>query len=252
MWPDPRSVYSWRTRKRTASCTTPLSYGQIQECISFTQLSLEAYEATKDEQLLRDAYEGCVKWDRWLTANRMTLGTGLIELFCEFDTGHDNSRRLAGLPKGCVDRYGKKRKFLSILISNLFQEHLLDQDMADSIYERHMKNPREFWTPYPFPSMTISDPASVQDLEGNSWGFYSQGLTALRTLRWLDYYGKSEDLEYLMRRWVSAMVLSEDLQFAQELHPVTGKLSKSSPWYSSSMLFFISSVRRLGLLEENL
>ena len=169
MWPDPRSVYSWRTRKRTASCTTPLSYGQIQECISFTQLSLEAYEATKDEQ----------------------LGTGLIELFCEFDTGHDNSRRLAGLPKGCVDRYGKKRKFLSILISNLFQEHLLDQDMADSIYERHMKNPREFWTPYPFPSMAISDPASVQDLEGNSW-------------------------------------------------------------YSSSMLFFISSVRRLGLLEENL
>ena len=121
----------------------------------------------------------------------MTLGTGLIELFCEFDTGHDNSRRLAGLPKGCVDRYGKKRKFLSILISNLFQEHLLDQDMADSIYERHMKNPREFWTPYPFPSMAISDPASVQDLEGNSW-------------------------------------------------------------YSSSMLFFISSVRRLGLLEENL
>ena len=54
-----------------------------------------------------------------------------------------------------------------------------------------MKNPREFWTPYPFPSMAISDPASVQDLEGNSW-------------------------------------------------------------YSSSMLFFISSVRRLGLLEENL
>lgn len=307
-----------------AGCTNPLSYGQIQECVSFTQLSLEAYGATKDEQLLKDAYEGCVKWDGWLTANRMTLGTGLIELFCEFDTGHDNSRRLAGLPKGCpdgdasrlggddllpllapdmnavfygsrmalsrmaqllgkpeeaaqwsrkarevkdallricydeedaffydVDRYGKKRKFLSILLSNLFQEHLLDQDMADLIYERHMKNPREFWTPYPFPSMAISDPASVQDMEGNSWGFYSQGLTALRTLRWMDYYGKGEDLEYLMSRWVSAMVLSEDLQFAQELHPITGKLSRSSPWYSSSMLFFISSVRRLGLLDGN-
>ena len=49
MWPDPRSVYSWRTRKRTASCPTPLSYGQIQECISFTQLSLKAYEALQAE-----------------------------------------------------------------------------------------------------------------------------------------------------------------------------------------------------------
>ena len=52
-----------------------------------------------------------------------------------------------------------------------------------------------------------------------------------------------------MKRWVSALVRSEDIQFSQELHPVTGKLSKSSQWYSSCMLFFVSAVRRLGLLE---
>ena len=122
------------------------------------------------------------------------------------------------------------------MIANLFQEHVLDQEAADRIYEKHMKNPEEFWTPYPFPSMAISDPASVQDRDGNSWGFYSQGLTSLRALRWMDYYGKGEDLEYLMKRWVSALVRSEDIQFSQELHPVTGKLSKSSQWYSSCFL----------------
>lgn len=59
-----------------------------------------------------------------------------------------------------VDRHGQKRKFLSISISNVFQEHVLDQDMADRIYQRHMKNPHEFWTEYPFPSMAICDPGS--------------------------------------------------------------------------------------------
>lgn len=301
-----------------------VGYGQIQECVSFTQLCLETFQLTKDRELLKDAYEKCVKWDRWLVSNRMTLNSGLIELFCEHDTGHDNSRRLADVPKGCpkgnakilgggkfmplrapdmnavfyrsrvalsemaellgktdeakqwlhlaqevkdallricydeeddffydVDRFGNKRKYRSIMIANLFQERVLDQEMADRIYEKHMKNPEEFWTPYPFPSMAISDPASVQDRDGNSWGFYSQGLTALRALRWMDYYGKGEDLEYLMKRWISALVQSEDMQFSQELHPITGKLSKSSQWYSSCMLFFICAVRRLGLAEGN-
>ncbi len=306
----------------TVKYGSPVGYGQIQECVSFTQLCLEAFEVTKDKELLKEAYEKCVKWDHWQVKNRMTLNSGLIELFCEHDTGHDNSRRLSDVPKGCpggdakvlsggdfmplrapdmnavfygsrialskmaellgkaeeathwrqlakevkdalfricydeeddffydVDRFGKKRKYRSIMIANLFQEHVLDQEAADRIYEKHMKNPEEFWTPYPFPSMAISDPASVQDRDGNSWGFYSQGLTSLRALRWMDYYGKGEDLEYLMKRWVSALVRSEDIQFSQELHPVTGKLSKSSQWYSSCMLFFVSAVRRLGLLE---
>lgn len=308
----------------TANYGAPVGYGQIQECVSFAQLCLETCELTQDEALLREAYEKCAKWYQWLTAHRMTLGSGLIELFCEHDTGHDNSRRLADVPQGCpgadagalgggdfmplrtpdmnavfygsgialsnmatllgkteeaalwskraqevreallrlcydeedaffydVDRFGTKRKYLSILISNLFQEHVLEQEMADRIYERHLKNPKEFWTPYPFPSMAVSDPASVQDRDGNSWGFYSQGLTALRALRWMDHYGKGEDLEALMKRWIGALVRSDEIRFSQELHPITGKPSQSSQWYSSCMLFFISSVRRLGLLREN-
>ena len=84
----------------TVKYGSPVGYGQIQECVSFTQLCLEAFEVTKDKELLKEAYEKCVKWDHWQVKNRMTLNSGLIELFCEHDTGHDNSRRLSDVPKG--------------------------------------------------------------------------------------------------------------------------------------------------------
>ena len=298
-----------------------VGYGQIQECVSFTRLCLEASRILHDEELLKESYEKCCRWDEWLVRNRMTLGTGLIELFCQFDTGHDNSARLAGIPGGCpggaahcnpqpflpliapdmnavfygsraalsemagllgkpdeaaawrgraesvrralkercycpeddfyydADRFGGLRKFRSIHISNMFQEHVFDQAEARCIYERHMKNPDEFWTNYPFPSMALDDPGSKQDRDGNSWGFYSQGLTALRALRWMDYYGWGDDLEELMRRWVDALASSETMRFAQELHPVTGEMSKSSQWYSSAMLFYVAACRRLGYVK---
>lgn len=298
-----------------------VGYGQIQECVSFTRLCLEASQLNSDQSLLSEAYDKCQKWDQWLVRNRMTLNTGLIELFCLFDTGHDNSARLEGIPGGCpgnaahinsqpflpllapdmnavfygsrmalsemanklgrpqeaeawrkkaesvrqamkghcycpeddfyydVDRFGNMRRFRSIHIANLFQEHVFDQEEADRIYQRHMKNPEEFWTPYPFPSMAINDPASRQDRQGNSWGFYSQGLTALRALRWMDHYGKGADLEELMRRWVDALASSDDMRFAQELHPITGQASQCSQWYSSIMLFYVSACRRLGYVQ---
>lgn len=298
-----------------------MGFGQLQECVSFAALCLEAALMLDDSELLSEAYEKCSKWDGWLERNRMTTGQGLIELFCQFDTGHDNSARLAGIPGSCpdgdakrmndvdflpiiapdmnsvlygsrsalaqmaklmgktdeeeiwrekaaevkrklfgicydeedeffydVDRNGNFRKFKSIAIANLYQEHVLDGENAEMIYQRHLKNPEEFWTPYPFPSMSVSDPASIQDRPGNSWGFYSQGLTALRAMRWMDRYGKSKDLETIMKAWVEAFVKSKDMKFSQELHPVTGKPSQSSQWYSSSMLFFIHSVKRLNLV----
>lgn len=298
-----------------------MGYNQIQECVSFTRLCLEAAILCKDDALLREAYEKCVKWDGWLVNHRMTLGKGLIEMFGVFDTGHDNSARFKGIPGGCVngaencnvnpelplicpdmnavfygsrmalsemaerlgkaeeaklwrekaedvkrklkeicwceedafyydvDRFGNLRKCKSIAISNMFQEHIFTQEEADYIYEKHMKNPEEFWTEYPFPSVAINDPASVQDRQGNSWGFYTQGLTALRALRWMDFYGKGEDLEHIMRQWVDALASSDTIRFAQELHPVTGQPSTSSQWYSSIMLFYVAACRRLGYVE---
>lgn len=298
-----------------------IGYSQIQECVSLGALCLETYKLLGDKAYLREAYRGLKAWDAWLVKNRMSLGKGLIELYCLYDTGHDNSARLADIPNKCpdvdgilpvdadavplfapdmnavfygdrmalsemaeelghvraahdwrekaadvkkkmfellydpddlffydVNRNGKKRKYLSIAISNVFQEHVLDKKTADMIYIRHMKNPDEFWTAYPFPSMAISDPGSRKDRPGNSWGYYSQALTALRCARWMDFYGYGADYDALLARWVEAMTTSE-MNFAQELDPFTGELSKSSEWYSSALLLYVYACRRLGYVK---
>lgn len=299
-----------------------VGYGQLQECVSFARICLETYDMTGDKAFLERAYAGCSRWDDWLAEHRSTMETGLIELFCEFDTGHDNSPRFKDIArKGCpggdarvcnpepflpllapdvnavvcgsrralarmaevldrpdqtrqwqkkadqvfealmarcydpedqffydVDRFGNKRRHRTIHIANLFQEQVLPQPLADRIYDRYLRNPAEFWTPYPFPSLSVADPDFRQEAAGNDWGFYAQGLTALRALRWMDAYGKGDDLKILMRAWVQAFTASQDLFFTQELHPLSGVPSQSSAWYSSSMLFYLHAVRRLGLL----
>lgn len=297
-----------------------IGYSQIQECVSFGRLCIEAAEQNpQDAALLADAYEGCKKWDAWLCQHRMTRKTGLIEMFCGFDTGHDNSSRLYGMkypnnicedaavpPKDddllpvlapdmnavfygdrmalaemaerlgrpeeaadwrekakqvknalfeiCydkedeffydVDQCGRKRKIRSISITNVLTERVVDEALGGEIFERWLHNPKEFWTPYPFPAVSAGDPTWRQNLPGNSWGYYSQGLTALRSLRWMEAYGKGAELNQLLEKWVAAWTRSET-PFGQELHPLTGEPSQSSPWYSSCMLVYLYALRRL-------
>lgn len=319
--PDGRLPYNVLDATIVKSARSPVNYRQIQECVSFGSLCWDAYKLLNDRDYLREAYASVRAWDNWLVNNRMTMGKGLIELFCLYDTGHDNSARLADIPNPCpdefgaqpadaaalpmlapdmnacfygnrmalaqmaeelglaaeagqwrekaadvkkrmidllydpadeffydVDKTGAKRRFLSISISNVFQEHVPDKSMADAIYARHMKNPKEFWTEYPFPSMAICDPGSKKDRDGNSWGYYSQGLTALRCARWMDHYGYGADYDHLLAKWVEAITRS-DMNFAQELDPVTGEMSKSSEWYSSALLLYVYACRRLGYVK---
>ncbi|MBQ7983395.1 MAG: alpha-L-rhamnosidase, partial [Clostridia bacterium] len=298
-----------------------IGYSQIQECVSFGSLCLEAIDQNPDDAaLLADCYRGVSAWVGWLREKRMTLGTGLIEMFCGFDTGHDNSGRLYGIkyhgnynrdggicppdddalpilapdmnanfygnhmalaamadrlgkPEEAAvwrqeaenirkkmfellwdeedqffydaDRNGVKRKVRSISITNVLSEGVLDYDLGNAVYERYLRNPAEFWTAYPFPAVSSGDPRWVQNLPGNSWGFYSQGLTALRTARWMPALGRTDDMEEIMRRWVSAWSGSTTTLFGQELHPLTGEPSKCSQWYSSCMLYFLRAIRRL-------
>lgn len=299
-----------------------VGYSQIQECVAFGRLCIEAAALNPDDKmLLSECYTALKKWDNWLCEKRMTLKTGLIEMFCGFDTGHDNSGRLNGLKypgnicsdgglaptddralpiiapdmnavfygdrmamseiaerlgyndeailwkskadevrrklfELCcdendmffydVDRNGEKRRVRSISITSLFCEKVLDIGIGNDIFERHLHNPNEFWTPYPFPAAAISDPTWVQNRSGNSWGFYTQGNVVLRTMRWMEYYGKSAEMEEVMERWLNGWITSDSkIKFGQELHPITGKPSESSPWYSSCMLFTLHSIRRL-------
>ena len=78
-----------------------VGYGQIQMVVPIAATAFELYQRTHDARLLDEAYGACSRWDAWLTKYRNTRGTGLCELFCEYDTGHDNSPRVKGLPHEC-------------------------------------------------------------------------------------------------------------------------------------------------------
>lgn len=309
------------------------SYSHIQECVSFARLAYDIYSLHKDKTFLREIYDACSRWDKWLCENRMTLGKGLIEQFVGFDTGHDNSSRADGLtcrgsyrvdgismnasvlPHGektapiiavdmncnlyasrralavmarelgcdrdaeaweikakdvkdrlfqyCLDRKDaffydlnrdmSKRKYLSCTVFHLFMEGVLDpaEDKAliDEIYERHINCENEFRTPYPYPSMAICDKGWRLNSEYNCWSYFSQGLTALRATLWMDDYGYGADLDRLCDVWLRAWTNCFDrVKLGQELHPTTGEPSKASEWYSSCMLFYIYSARRLKII----
>jgi len=300
-------------------------YGQLQECVSVASLCLKTWKMNPCEDLWW-YYDCCSKWDAWLCANRMTRGKGLVETFCGFDTGHDNSGRFAGLrypydlcsipseypegyPVDCdlapllspdvnavfygnrmalaemaqqlgmeadaaawrakaaqvkeallrhcfdpetyffydVDKHDRFIPVKSVSITTLFAEHLLDGDMAEEIWNRYLANPAHFGTAYAFPGASVSDPTWVQQHEGNSWGFYAQGNVALRTLFWMEHYGKKEQMLHMMAAWLSAWCRPGILEFGQELHPVTGEPSACARWYSTTMLYLLCAMREHGM-----
>ena len=310
--------------KSKGSGLPEFGYSQIQECVSFNRLCYEYYEMSDDIEFLKYAYDKCVKWQNWYETVRMSNGNGLIEMFCGYDTGHDNSCRLEGvkywgvaknmdaceypedddvlpiiapdvnavyygnltalvcmanaldnrddaekwsikaenikerLLEVCfdeedlffydVDKNKNKRKHLSISITNVLSEHLPDRKLAEEIIKRHIINPDEFYTEFPFPAIAKSDIGFERNREGNSWNYYSQALTLLRCTRWMDYYGFSKDFDTVLEKWVRQWAFSETILFGQELDPFTGEPSVCSQWYSSCMLVYIYAVKRLEIL----
>ena len=78
-------------------------FGQIQMVVPIAATAWEVAQALGDEELLRTAYDACSRWDKWLRTYRDTRKTGLVEGFCTYDTGMDNSPRWAGIPNRCPD-----------------------------------------------------------------------------------------------------------------------------------------------------
>ncbi len=302
---------------------TPNGYGQIQECVSFGRLCFETYLMTGNKPFLKEAYAALRGWDGWLVNNRMTLKRGLIETFCVYDTGHDNSARFRDIPNGCpdrqgrthaevdslpimspdmnavffgdrmaladmagalgletekqawlskaaevrdamfeqlydknddffydIDRRGETRRIKTIAISNVFTERVLTQAEFDRVYERHMLSPDGFGAPYPFPAVALNDSRGREHAPKNCWGYYSQALTALRAQRWMDAYGRGEDYDRLLDKWMHVMAAQEGpALFTQELDPYTGVPTDCSRWYSSAMLTYLYAVKRLKAVE---
>jgi hypothetical protein len=83
-------------------------YGQIQMVVPIAATAWELSQLTRDEELLTTAYRACSRWDAWLRQYRDTRKTGLVEGFCTYDTGHDNSPRWKGIPNRCPDADARK------------------------------------------------------------------------------------------------------------------------------------------------
>jgi hypothetical protein len=88
--------------------TTENGFGQIQMVVPIAATAWELAHLTGDEELLTAAYGACSRWDAWLRQYRDTRKTGLVEGFCTYDTGHDNSPRWTGIPNRCPDADARK------------------------------------------------------------------------------------------------------------------------------------------------
>ena len=88
--------------------TTEVGYGQIQMVVPIAATAWELSQLTGDDELLVTAYQACSRWDAWLRQYRDSRKTGLVEGFCTYDTGHDNSPRWAGIPNRCPDADARK------------------------------------------------------------------------------------------------------------------------------------------------
>jgi hypothetical protein len=142
-----------------------------------------------------------------------------------------------------IDSHGRFVRIRGDAITRVMGEHVADQKLFDEVYGRQLHNPSAFWTPNPFPSIAADDPAFVRPIPRNSWGGASQALTALRTPRWMEHYGKYGDFTHLMTRWVEALVRSGE--FLQQMDPNTGDFSPDRGAYSPAMLNLFDFVWRL-------
>lgn len=287
-------------------------YRQIQNIWPFARCAFEiARKLNKGEEALTRIYHAAAAYDRWLGEYRDHKGLGLVEMFCEYDTGHDKSPRVTdgGLPhnmdpdagtmpdleilpilapdlsamrfqgrvalkeiaallgwenKVCfwheeaeksrsaikkylydpeddyyydVDSSGKFRKYRTEHITRLYLNEVVSQEEFDRQYKRYFEDPREFLTAFPYPSVSVSDPSFVKELPDNCWGGNTQALTALRASMWLPRYGREDERERLLKRWMRAFI-DYDSCLPQELNPFTGAPIGTGVNYMPSLFVF--------------
>lgn len=81
-------------------------FWQLQNVYSFVRCAISIAElAGRPQEDFRRIYDAGCRYDAWLMKYRNRSGSGLVEMFCEYDTGHDDSPRATdgGLPHSCPD-----------------------------------------------------------------------------------------------------------------------------------------------------
>jgi len=84
----------------------PVVYWHTQCIWPFTRCAWEIARKTgRPEADIARLYQAGTRYDRWFEQFRNRRQTGLAEMFCEYDTGHDNDPRVTdgGIPHSCPD-----------------------------------------------------------------------------------------------------------------------------------------------------
>lgn len=76
-------------------------FSQIQIVTPLARTVWNHYRLHGDLAYLREMYDAMARYDEWLATYRDTRGTGGVEAFCTFDTGHDLSPRFWFAPERC-------------------------------------------------------------------------------------------------------------------------------------------------------
>lgn len=85
-------------------CNIPCRYSQIQSVLPFARCALDiAKKCSRPERDFAAIYNASTQYDLWFEKFRVNRETGLPAMFCEYDTGHDNSPRVtdSGIPHCC-------------------------------------------------------------------------------------------------------------------------------------------------------
>lgn len=156
--------------------------------------------------------------------------------------------RLYSPEEACFYDLDADNRFVRVrgdLLTRVLGEHVVDGKMFATIWQKQIGNPAAFWAPFPLPSIALDDPAFVRPIPRNSWGGATQALTALRSPRWMEHYGKPAELAHMMERWTEA--ISRHMEFRQQMDPLTGEFTRIDPsGYSPAALVFLDYTWRLG------
>jgi hypothetical protein len=150
-----------------------------------------------------------------------------------------------------LDAAGEYVKIRCDVLSRVCGEHVVDQPLFESLWSRQLHNRHAFWATLPLPSVALDDSQFVRPIPRNSWGGATQALTALRTGRWFDHYGKSAAHAQLMHSWCEALQQDRN-NFRQQADPLTGRFTEGSPpGYSPAALVMIDFTWRLAGICES-
>ena len=99
-------------------------FAQIQIVTPFARCVWNAYRIGAVSRVaLAGFYEAMARNDAWLAAHRDTRGTGAVEAFCTYDTGHDSSARFWHMPDSPAGndpaRYDAANPFLPLVAPDL-------------------------------------------------------------------------------------------------------------------------------------